>query len=55
MEMAAFFAVALNRDLELAKELRNDARGLWQAARLADSKGRTPQTLRAGRVLASRY
>jgi hypothetical protein len=53
-DLAAVFAVALNRDLDLAKTFRLEAGDLWAKARFADSKGRTAETFKASRVVAAR-
>jgi len=53
-ELAAVFAVALNRDLDLARTFRVEAGDRWAAARFADSKGRTAERFKANRVVAAR-
>lgn len=61
VELASVFAMALNRDLALARELRLLALGdgsrnpgFWGAARLADSQGRTTERFGAGRLVSAR-
>lgn len=53
-ELASVFALSLARDLELSQFYRREASGLWAAARFADSKGRTAETRKAGRVTSVR-
>lgn len=53
-DLADFFALAVKRDPGLAKSHRETAIGLWAAARLADSKARTPQVFKAGRLVRAR-
>lgn len=54
-DLADFFALAVKRDAGLAETHRKIAMGLWSAARLADSKARTPQVFKASRLVAARF
>ena len=53
-DLADFFAGSVKRDPGLAEKHRETAIGLWAAARLADSQGRTPQVFKAGRLVRAR-
>ena len=53
-DLASVFALALARDDKLSAAFQARASGLWVAAALSDSQARTPQTMRAGRLVAAR-
>lgn len=54
-DLAGFFALAVKRDKGLSDQYQQTAIGLWAAARLADSKARTPPVFKASRLVAARF